>query len=607
MYKLVIQDDEGKTTVVPLIRDEITIGRKEGNTIRLTERNVSRRHARILRNDGTIQIEDLGSYNGVRVNGAKIAQRTALSVSDRAQIGDYLLEIKAEVTEAAPRANGTDASKTVPTARHGGVVGGAVDEALEHGLTTPMAVPPVPEGLDGAVPRAADDAPTLKAAAPVSAKASAPATEAKQAGRLVALSSNFAGQEWVLGGTQTVVGRTEDNDVVINHRSISRNHARLTRDAETGRYTISDLQSSNGVRVNGEEYGKVELGRGDVVDLGHVRLRFVEPGEDFVFGRDAQTSDVPVPSGSRPLIIGALAVLLVGGGLAAYMMMSRGSTKPEQVATGSGSGSGSAAVPVGLAPIDAAPAVAVADAAPSANAAAATKLASCREMIDKEEWANLQGCAKDVLELDATSADAETLAAQAKRELGNSLHFDRISDAVRQKDYGTIVGEYAKIDVDSVYRERARAAHDKARDAYQAQMVAQGKTLARKSRCDDLRKLASQSGNVWPEVGEAVGAISCTAQVVTQDPGPTNPPEACNYESLLSQAENASAQGSYGPALRYAEQAIKCNGAPKRPKQIAVLAACKLGNASKANTYYKQLGSSLPAGLMASCVDVITP
>ena len=42
MYKLIIEDDEGKTTVVPLIRDEITIGRKEGNTIRLTERNVSR-------------------------------------------------------------------------------------------------------------------------------------------------------------------------------------------------------------------------------------------------------------------------------------------------------------------------------------------------------------------------------------------------------------------------------------------------------------------------------------------------------------------------------------------------------------------------------------
>ena len=75
MFKLVIQDDEGKTTVVPLIRDEITIGRKEGNTIRLTERNVSRRHARIARSNGEVTIEDLGSYNGIRVNNARIAER----------------------------------------------------------------------------------------------------------------------------------------------------------------------------------------------------------------------------------------------------------------------------------------------------------------------------------------------------------------------------------------------------------------------------------------------------------------------------------------------------------------------------------------------------
>src|SRR5262250_3381166 len=96
MFKLVIQDDEGKTTIVPLIRDEITIGRKEGNTIRLTERNVSRRHARILRNNGEVHIEDLGSYNGIRVNNARIAERVSLRVSDQVQIGDYKLYLKAE-------------------------------------------------------------------------------------------------------------------------------------------------------------------------------------------------------------------------------------------------------------------------------------------------------------------------------------------------------------------------------------------------------------------------------------------------------------------------------------------------------------------------------
>src|SRR5258706_3032798 len=94
MFKLVIQDDEGKTTVVPLIRDEITIGRKEGNTIRLTERNISRRHARLLKQNGRVFIEDVGSFNGIRVNGSKIAARTAVVEGDRIQIGDYLLALK---------------------------------------------------------------------------------------------------------------------------------------------------------------------------------------------------------------------------------------------------------------------------------------------------------------------------------------------------------------------------------------------------------------------------------------------------------------------------------------------------------------------------------
>ena len=111
MFKLVIQDDEGKTTVVPLIRDEITIGRKEGNTIRLTERNVSRRHARILRNNGEVQIEDLGSYNGIRVNNARIAERVSLRVSDQVQIGDYKLYLKAEGIEQV------DDARTMPIER----------------------------------------------------------------------------------------------------------------------------------------------------------------------------------------------------------------------------------------------------------------------------------------------------------------------------------------------------------------------------------------------------------------------------------------------------------------------------------------------------------
>ena len=101
MFKLTIEDDEGKTTVVPLARDEMTIGRLEGNTIRLTERNVSRRHARLVRQNGALYIEDLASFTGVRVNGAKIATPTPLREGDEVQIGDYRLALRGERTTAA--------------------------------------------------------------------------------------------------------------------------------------------------------------------------------------------------------------------------------------------------------------------------------------------------------------------------------------------------------------------------------------------------------------------------------------------------------------------------------------------------------------------------
>ena len=48
MWKLVIEDDESNRTVVPLTRDQgIRSVGAIGNTIRLTERNVSRDHARL--------------------------------------------------------------------------------------------------------------------------------------------------------------------------------------------------------------------------------------------------------------------------------------------------------------------------------------------------------------------------------------------------------------------------------------------------------------------------------------------------------------------------------------------------------------------------------
>src|SRR5687768_17302801 len=91
--RLIIEDEEGATTIVPLGEEEITIGREPGNTIQLTEQNVSRQHARLTPGSDGWVIEDLDSYNGVRVNGVLIEGTVNLNEGDVVQIGDYHLAI----------------------------------------------------------------------------------------------------------------------------------------------------------------------------------------------------------------------------------------------------------------------------------------------------------------------------------------------------------------------------------------------------------------------------------------------------------------------------------------------------------------------------------
>lgn len=95
--RLIIEDDEGSTTIVPLGKEIVTIGRQQGNTIQLTEKNVSRRHAKLTPDGETWILEDLGSYNGIKINGRPATGRTTLHEGDVVQIGDYHLALTEDV------------------------------------------------------------------------------------------------------------------------------------------------------------------------------------------------------------------------------------------------------------------------------------------------------------------------------------------------------------------------------------------------------------------------------------------------------------------------------------------------------------------------------
>ena len=62
------------------------------------------------------------------------------------------------------------------------------------------------------------------------------------------------------------VGRKSGCDVVLRHRGISASHAQLR--LIDGRWYVSDLKSTNGVKVNGRRVERERLNSGDIVSFG---------------------------------------------------------------------------------------------------------------------------------------------------------------------------------------------------------------------------------------------------------------------------------------------------------------------------------------------------
>ncbi|HVG60469.1 MAG TPA: FHA domain-containing protein [Hyalangium sp.] len=319
--KLIIEDDEGRKTVVPFVREEITIGRQEGNTIRLTERNVSRRHARLMRQNGHVVVEDLGSSNGTRINGERISGQSTVKDGDLIQIGDYDLALQ------------SDAQEGISTQRLRPSQSNAEDEPSE-----PNGSAAEPE-TEAEAP--VEEQPEESAQAPGGADARRHSTaiinrdkvegnrsrkiqelEAEEAPRLVVTSSELKGQEYACIRTEMKIGRTDDNDIVIDHRSLSRTHAKIVRE-DNGEWRILDMQSANGLTVNGETYAQSALNSGDIIELGHVKLRFIAAGEP----------PGALSSGGRQklMMVLALVVLVLVGGAAAFFVFKPGPGTPGPV------------------------------------------------------------------------------------------------------------------------------------------------------------------------------------------------------------------------------------------------------------------------------------
>src|SRR4051794_22194646 len=68
----------------------VTIGREEGNLLRLNDERVSRFHAKVQLDNGDVILTDLDSTNGTRINGSTVQIRR-LRPGDRVGVGRSIL------------------------------------------------------------------------------------------------------------------------------------------------------------------------------------------------------------------------------------------------------------------------------------------------------------------------------------------------------------------------------------------------------------------------------------------------------------------------------------------------------------------------------------
>ena len=84
----------------------------------------------------------------------------------------------------------------------------------------------------------------------------------------------FAGQRHELDGERAVLGRSKDCDIQVSDPNVSRRHAEVRRDGNS--YTLVDLDSTNGIEVDGKRVKRLELHDGSRFTIGSTEIVFSE-------------------------------------------------------------------------------------------------------------------------------------------------------------------------------------------------------------------------------------------------------------------------------------------------------------------------------------------
>lgn len=142
----------------------------------------------------------------------------------------------------------------------------------EFGIQTRLVRPPDhPDPQANAVPVQADHGNTMVYSTAGRLRGPVEAVQGTRPTRALLIAE---GRRHVIPPGGALVGRSRECDVVLADSNVSRRHAEL-RPAAAGTWMISDLGSTNGVRVNGRQIaGQQTLTAGDRIALGTADITF---------------------------------------------------------------------------------------------------------------------------------------------------------------------------------------------------------------------------------------------------------------------------------------------------------------------------------------------
>ena len=244
---LIVQREEDDKLIVPIGKDEVTMGRASDCDIVLDERYVSRKHARVYREKGSYWTEDLKSSIGISVNGKRVTK-------ERLQNGDEIKFGAIRVVFAEPSSLS------------------AGEEATEMDLTV-------------MVPTVVGDETTMT-------------IESQTLYKLLILSAGGTITEYDISPDGLVLGRSTACDVKLDDPMVSRRHAKFSTTAN-GLF-VEDLGSNNGTfvdnkRIQAEQ--QVEIKEKQLITIGEIKLMVV----NISINADKSLFADTTPSGSKGL------------------------------------------------------------------------------------------------------------------------------------------------------------------------------------------------------------------------------------------------------------------------------------------------------------------